>query len=42
MIARMVGRSAVMTAVALAIVAVTGFGFARVPTGFLPAITDFF
>ncbi len=36
LIARMVGRSGVMTAVALAIVAVTAFGFARVPTGFLP------
>jgi multidrug efflux pump subunit AcrB len=25
-----------MTAVALAIVALTGYGFSRVPTGFLP------
>ena len=32
----MVNRSAAMTAVAVAIVALTGYGFSRVPTGFLP------
>ncbi len=36
LIERMVHRSAAMTAVALAIVALTGYGFSRVPTGFLP------
>jgi len=34
--ARMVGRSAAMTALALAIVALTGYGLSRIPTGFLP------
>ena len=36
LIARMVGRSGISAAVALAIIAVTFYGFARVPTGFLP------
>jgi HAE1 family hydrophobic/amphiphilic exporter-1 len=36
LVARMVHRSAAMMAVALAIVALTGYGFSRVPTGFLP------
>jgi HAE1 family hydrophobic/amphiphilic exporter-1 len=36
LIARMVHRSAAMMVVALAIVALTGYGFSRVPTGFLP------
>src|SRR5712691_5986039 len=36
LIARMVHRSAPMMGAALAIIAVTAYGFARVPTGFLP------
>src|SRR5258705_818954 len=32
----MVHRSGLMTAVALALIAATGYGFSRVPTGFLP------
>ncbi|HEX2352232.1 MAG TPA: multidrug efflux RND transporter permease subunit [Xanthobacteraceae bacterium] len=36
LIARMVSRSGLMAAVALAIIAITGYGFSRVPTGFLP------
>jgi HAE1 family hydrophobic/amphiphilic exporter-1 len=36
LIARLVGRSGISAAVALAIIAVTFYGFARVPTGFLP------
>ena len=34
--ARMVGRSGAMVALALGIIALAGFGFSRVPTGFLP------
>ncbi|MCZ7659515.1 MAG: multidrug efflux RND transporter permease subunit [Xanthobacteraceae bacterium] len=33
---RMVARSALMAALALAVVAVAGYGLARIPTGFLP------
>ena len=36
LIARMVSRSGLMVALALALIAVTGYGFSRVPTGFLP------
>jgi hydrophobic/amphiphilic exporter-1 (mainly G- bacteria), HAE1 family len=36
LIARMVGRSALMTAGALVLIALTAYGFSRVPTGFLP------
>jgi hydrophobic/amphiphilic exporter-1 (mainly G- bacteria), HAE1 family len=36
LIAAMVGRSAVMAAAALALIALTAFGFWRLPTGFLP------
>ncbi len=36
LIARLVGHSGLSAAAALAIIAVTAFGFARVPTGFLP------
>ncbi len=36
LIARMAARSAIMTLVALAIIAAAGYGMARVPTGFLP------
>jgi HAE1 family hydrophobic/amphiphilic exporter-1 len=36
LIARMVSASGAMVLVALAIIALAGFGFARVPTGFLP------
>ena len=36
LIARMVRRSALMAVVALALIAATGYGFSRVPTGFLP------
>jgi hydrophobic/amphiphilic exporter-1 (mainly G- bacteria), HAE1 family len=36
LIRRMVSRAGVMTAVALAIVALAGFGLSRIPTGFLP------
>jgi hydrophobic/amphiphilic exporter-1 (mainly G- bacteria), HAE1 family len=35
-VARMVGRSALTAAVALAIIAAIAYGFSRVPTGFLP------
>jgi HAE1 family hydrophobic/amphiphilic exporter-1 len=35
-IARMVGRSALTAAVALALIAAIAYGFSRVPTGFLP------
>src|SRR6266511_3296543 len=35
-IARLVGRSGVSVAAALALIAATGYGFWRVPTGFLP------
>src|SRR5205823_5762967 len=35
-VARMVKRSALMTIAALVVVAVTGYGFSRVATGFLP------
>jgi len=36
LIAHMVRRSALMTIAALAVVAVTGYGFSRIATGFLP------
>ncbi len=36
LIGRMVSRSGVMAAIAVAIVALAGYGLARVPTGFLP------
>src|SRR5256886_2039439 len=36
LIARMVSRSGLMAALAVAIIAITGYGFSRVPTGFLP------
>ena len=36
LIARMVSRSGLMAALALALIAATGYGFSRVPTGFLP------
>jgi hydrophobic/amphiphilic exporter-1 (mainly G- bacteria), HAE1 family len=36
LIARMVSRSGLMVALALALIAATGYGFSRVPTGFLP------
>jgi HAE1 family hydrophobic/amphiphilic exporter-1 len=36
LIARMVSRSGLMVVLALALIAVTGYGFSRVPTGFLP------
>jgi HAE1 family hydrophobic/amphiphilic exporter-1 len=36
LIAHMVHRSALMTALALALIAATGYGFSRIPTGFLP------
>jgi HAE1 family hydrophobic/amphiphilic exporter-1 len=36
LIARMVSRSGLMVALALALIAFTGYGFSRVPTGFLP------
>ncbi len=36
LIARMVHRSALMTGLALALIAAIGYGFSRVPTGFLP------
>jgi HAE1 family hydrophobic/amphiphilic exporter-1 len=36
LIARMVSRSALMAAAALALIAATGYWFSRVPTGFLP------
>jgi len=36
LIGRMVARSGVMAVVALVIIAVAGYGLARVPTGFLP------
>ena len=36
LIARMVARSGLMVALALVLIAVAGYGFSRVPTGFLP------
>ncbi|TMJ87834.1 MAG: efflux RND transporter permease subunit [Alphaproteobacteria bacterium] len=36
LIAHMVSRSALMAALALALIAATGYGFSRLPTGFLP------
>jgi HAE1 family hydrophobic/amphiphilic exporter-1 len=36
LIARMVSHSVLMSALAIALIAATAFGFARVPTGFLP------
>jgi HAE1 family hydrophobic/amphiphilic exporter-1 len=36
LVAHMVDRSALMSVVALALIAVTAYGFSRVPTGFLP------
>src|SRR5437660_1026804 len=36
LIARMVSRSGLMAALAVAIIAITGYGFSRLPTGFLP------
>src|SRR2546430_100322 len=36
LIARMVSRSGLMAALAVAIIAITGYGFSRGPTGFLP------
>jgi HAE1 family hydrophobic/amphiphilic exporter-1 len=36
LIERMVGRSALMSVIALALIAAAGYGFWRVPTGFLP------
>jgi HAE1 family hydrophobic/amphiphilic exporter-1 len=36
LIGRMAGRSTIMAAIALLLIAVAGYGFSRVPTGFLP------
>src|SRR4029077_20680082 len=36
LVARMVGRSGLMAAIALVIIAAAGWGFPRLPTGFLP------